>query len=74
MDLNEAIIIVKKCLHSSESVLEKKKRGIDYNTKREAYSVIAEYHSRINLLYKNSGATETVLSALHTVNKGIHES
>ncbi|AGN51644.1 hypothetical protein VPLG_00205 [Vibrio phage eugene 12A10] len=72
MDLNEAIIIVKKCLHSSESVLEK--RGIDYNTKREAYSVIAEYHSRINLLYKNSGATETVLSALHTVNKGIHES
>ncbi|CAL9977495.1 hypothetical protein VPHF99_0219 [Vibrio phage F99] len=67
MDLNEAIIIAKKCLHSSEAVLEQ--RGIDYNTKCEAYSVIAEYHSRINLLYKNSGATETVLGALLTINK-----
>ncbi|AUR93367.1 hypothetical protein NVP1187O_054 [Vibrio phage 1.187.O._10N.286.49.F1] len=67
MDLNEAIIIAKKCLHSSVEVLEQ--RGIDYNTKCEAYSVIAEYHSRINLLYKNGGATETVLGALYTVNK-----
>ena len=65
MDLNEAIIVARKCLHYSPEVMVSK--GITESDKYKAYDVIAEYHSRINLLYKNAGATETVLSALYSV-------
>lgn len=69
MDLNRAITIARQCLHSSEEVLENK--GITYSIRCEAYNIIAEYHSKINLLYKNIGASEEILEALYSIKKEI---
>jgi len=65
MDLNEAIILARKCLHYNPERLERD--GVTELQRYDAYNIIAEYHSRINLLYQNTGTTEVVLEALNTV-------
>ncbi|AUR92481.1 hypothetical protein NVP1173O_05 [Vibrio phage 1.173.O._10N.261.55.A11] len=65
MNLHEAITIARKCLHGADHYLERE--GITYEVKCEAYSVIAEYHAKIALLYDNDGATECVLQSLSKI-------
>lgn len=67
MTLDEAIIIARKCLHSDNNDILLKKEGISYLDRVKAYNVIAQYHSRINLLEGDKGATEEVLLALNNV-------
>ena len=65
MDLLEAISIARKCLLCPDEVIAM--QGITLTDREKAYDLIAEYHGKIALLYKNKGATEEVLGALKTL-------